>query len=86
MGPSSLAEVARDANLPARSDHRRLLRSWVMLCEWDSRPRRLAFMADGAVLGFVVIEGHDEHVIAADANAVDLRLGLAVGFRIGGCR
>jgi hypothetical protein len=36
-------------------------------------------MAHGAVFRFEVIHRHFEHIVAADANAVNLRLRLAVG-------
>src|SRR5580658_6052532 len=53
-----------------------------------SRPS--ALVADGAVLRFVVVERHFEHVVAADADAVNLRLRLAVarlfGVFVGGMR
>jgi hypothetical protein len=41
-------------------------------------------VADGAVLSFVVIERHHEHVVAADAHPVNLGLRLAIGSSFGG--
>ena len=37
-------------------------------------------MAGGAVLGFVIVEGDFEHVVAADADAVDFRDGFVRGY------
>jgi hypothetical protein len=42
----------------------------------------LCFVAGGAVLGFVIVHGDFEHVVAADADAVD----LGAGFRVMGGR
>lgn len=36
------------------------------------RGRRLAFVAGGAMLGVDVVHGDFEHVVAADADAMDL--------------
>lgn len=45
----------------------------------DSRnQQQLALVAHRAMLRFVIIHGHFEHIIAADADAMDLRLGLPV--------
>ncbi len=38
-----------------------------------------AFMAIGALLGFVVVRRDAEHVVALDADAVDNRLGRVLG-------
>lgn len=46
----------------------------------------LAFVADRAVLGFVIFHGHFEHVIAADADAVDRRGWFGAGFGFGRVR
>jgi hypothetical protein len=35
-------------------------------------------VADRAVLGFVVVESHHEHIIATDAHPMNLRLRLAI--------
>ena len=38
----------------------------------ESKPKlQLGLMAGGAVLGFIVIHGHLEHVVAPDANSMD---------------
>lgn len=39
------------------------------------------FVAGGAVLGFVVVHGDEEHLIAADAHTVDLNLRFSAGLR-----
>jgi hypothetical protein len=44
----------------------------------------LAFVADGAVLGFVIFHGDFEHVVAANADAVDFGWGLGARFGFGG--
>src|SRR5580658_9960307 len=49
-----------------------------------ARNFRLALMADGAVLSFVVIECHHEHVITADAHPMNLGLRLAISSSFGG--
>jgi len=41
-------------------------------------------MADGAVLGFEVLHGDFEHVVAANAHAMDLWRRLIAGLRLGG--
>jgi hypothetical protein len=43
----------------------------------------LTFVADRAVLGFVVLDGDFEHVVAADADAMDFRGRLAAEFGFG---
>ncbi len=40
-------------------------------------------MAGGAALLFVLVEGHDEHVVAGDADAMDERAGWRIRFRFG---
>ena len=45
----------------------------------DSRNRQqLAFVTHRAMFRFVVIHGHFEHIVAADADAMNLWLGLAI--------
>lgn len=44
---------------------------------------RLTFVADRAVLGFVVLDGDFEHVVTADADAMDFRGRLAAEFGFG---
>ncbi len=43
----------------------------------------LAFVADGAVLGSVIFHGYFEHVVAADADAMDLGGWFGAGFGFG---
>src|SRR5579863_4031123 len=52
----------------------------------DEAGVRLAFVAGGAVLGFVIFHGYFEHVVAADADAVDFGWGFSAGFGFGGVR
>ena len=46
----------------------------------------LGFVAGGAVLGFVVVHGDFEHVVAADTDAVNLGGGLRVRLGWAGMR
>jgi hypothetical protein len=50
----------------------------------DEAGVQLAFVADGAVLGFVIFHGDFEHVVAADADAVDFGWRFGAGFSFGG--
>ncbi|MGC2065522.1 MAG: hypothetical protein WA641_04745, partial [Candidatus Acidiferrales bacterium] len=45
---------------------------------------QLTLVADGAVLGFVIFHGYFEHVVAADADAVDFGWRFSAGFGFGG--
>jgi hypothetical protein len=48
--------------------------------------RRLALMANRAVLGFVIFHRHFEHVVASNTYAVDFRRWLIAGLGLGGMR
>ena len=47
---------------------------------------QLAFMADRAVLGFVVFHCHFEHVVASNTYAMDFRRRLFAGLGLGAMR
>jgi hypothetical protein len=48
------------------------LATWVKCSKCREGGRRwLGLVADGAVLGFVVIHGHFKHVVASDANSMN---------------
>ena len=44
---------------------------------------RLTLVADRAMLGFVILHGHFEHIIAPDADTMNLQRLLAPGLRRG---
>jgi hypothetical protein len=48
--------------------------------------RQLAFVADRAMLGFVVFHRNFEHVVASNTHAMDFRRRFFAGLGLGGMR
>ena len=81
MSPNILAEEVQHAKgEPCRNRRESTQRRQA----FTGRNFRLTLVANGAVLSFVVIERHHEHVIATDAHPVNLGLRLAISSSFGG--